>query len=103
MEDQNYKKNFLEKIRSLDHQTKINLVIILSIISLFFVIYIWGKYFNFIIADLANKKNNQNIEESGFVHKIKISGAFVSQIIGNLFNYFNNNVLKSFKEYNISK
>lgn len=101
MGNQDY-TNFLEKIRSLDHQTKIKLLIILSIISLFFVIYIWGAYFNFMMTDLSNKNNNQNIQESGFVTKIKISGAFVEKLISNLVGYFQN-TLNSFKEYNISK
>lgn len=98
------KQSFLDKIRSLDHKTKKQLLIILSTISIFLVIYIWGIYFNFITLNFAEEQiNNQNIKmQIGLIDKLKISGAFVSEIILNLVNYFKN-LVNSSKEYNILK
>lgn len=102
MENEN---NFLEKIKSLDYKTKKQLLVILSIISIFLVIYIWGVYFNFITTNFANEDqiNNQNIQRQiGLIDKLRISGAFVGQGISNLFDYFKN-LINSSKEYNILK
>lgn len=82
MQDQKDKRGLLEKIQSLDYQTKTKLWVVLSILIILLVVYIWGAYFNFMLAKISqnNLVKNQN-DQPGFWEKIKMGGAFAFQII----------------------
>jgi hypothetical protein len=90
-------KSFLEKIQSLDHKSKTTLLIVLSILAVFLIIFIWGAYFNFMIASLSFNQNeiakNSNIEE-----KLKTTSAFVGQSLKGIITYFQG-LIVSPKEY----
>jgi hypothetical protein len=90
-------KSFLEKIQSLDHKTKTKLIIILTIIIMFFIIFIWGAYFDFVIAEYSNQNQNE-IVKSNFDEKLKTTGSFVSQTLKGIINYFQG-LINSPKEY----
>ncbi|MGB9608772.1 MAG: hypothetical protein ACPL3E_00135 [Minisyncoccia bacterium] len=78
----NKNKTLLEKIQSLDRKTKTKMLVALSLIAIFFVVYIWLTYFNFMMFEFAANNNvNYDKEEGvlGFGDKLKSSGAFVWQ------------------------
>ncbi len=86
---------FLDKIRESDDKTKTKWVIGLSILAMVVLIYIWGAYFNFLVAAPIEDKNANEI---GFLNKIKNGGAFVFETLKNVSNSFLNFFLTP-KEY----
>lgn len=90
-------KSFLEKIQSLDRKTKGKLIIVLTIIIMFFIIFIWGAYFNFIIAQYSDQSKNE-VVKSNLNEKLKIIGSFTFQSLKGVVNYFQG-LINSPKEY----
>lgn len=94
LESKNQKENkisWLEKIQSLDHHTKTNLLIILSILAIGFIVFIWGAYFNFMLAKLSEDETIQaQNNQGGFLNKIKGGSAFIFDSGFSFFKYLGN-------------
>ena len=92
----------LKKLQSLDHKNKTIALIVLSSFAMFFVLYIWGAYFNFIIAQYGEKQiDSQKTNDIGFFGKINNSLAFIYQSLSSGIKYLAN-LINSQKEYNIN-
>jgi len=92
----------LKKLQSLDHKNKTIALIVLSGFAMLFVLYIWGAYFNFIVAkyeesQIASKTTN----DIGFFGKINNSLAFVYEGLISVIKYLVN-FINGPKEYNIN-
>lgn len=92
----------LKKLQSLDHKNKTIALIVLSGFAMFFVLYIWGAYFNFIIAQYEEPRIvSETTNDVGFFDKINNSLAFVYQSLISLIKYLVN-FINGPKEYNIN-
>lgn len=98
-EQEKNKISWLDKIQSLDYHTKTKLLVILSILAIGFVVFVWGAYFNFMLAQLnesetAETQNNQ----VNFISKIKGGTAFVLDSANSFLRYLSN-ILNAPREY----
>jgi len=92
----------LKKLQSLDHKNKTIALIVLSGFAMLFVLYIWGAYFNFIIAQYGESQiASETTNDVGFFDKINNSLAFVYESLNSGIKYLGN-LINGPKEYNIN-